>query len=112
MDETTLLLEVGAEALDELSTTEKNAILMRYSNSQVKFAGMKVFDILRKKFMPNYKMGRMYESLSQKFEKYEKLYVQYAKTVRAGKLGNTDFGDKKVLESDKFQQTHNKLDDV
>lgn len=87
MEELTLVLEVGSEALDELSTTEKNAVLAAYTDAQVKFAGMKVFDILRKKFLPTYRMGRMYEDLSAKFEKYDRLYKEYCATVAAGELG-------------------------
>ena len=87
MDELTLILEVGSEALDELSDTEKNAILANYTNAQVKYAGMKVFDILRKKFLPTYRMGRMYEELSAKFEKYDRLFKEYCQAMNAGKLG-------------------------
>lgn len=87
MDEITLTLEVGSEAIDELSTTEKNSILATYSNEQVKYAALKVFDILRKKFLPTYRMGRMYEDLSAKFEKYDKLYKEYCSVVGAGKHG-------------------------
>ena len=87
MDELTLTMEVGSEAVEELSSTEKTAILASYTNAQVKFAGMKVFDLLRKKFLPTYRMGRMYEDLSSKFEKYESLYREYCQTMNAGKLG-------------------------
>ena len=86
MDELTLILEVGSEALDELSDTEKTAILSNYDDDEVKYAGMKVFDILRKKFLPTYRMGRMYEDLSAKFEKYDRLYKEYCSIVSAGSL--------------------------
>ena len=112
MDESTLLLEVGSEALSELTTDEKSAILNRYTNTQVKFAGMKTFDVLRKKFQPNYRMGRMYESLSQKFEFYNRMYTQYARDIRAGKLGHTDYGEKKSIDPDKFRQSEDDLEDI
>lgn len=106
MNESTLLLEVGSEALDDLTAGEKGAVLNRYTDSQVKLAGMKVFGLLVRKFQPNYRMGRMYETLSQKYEMYYKLHRHYAATVSAGKLGHTDLDDKKVIENDKFLDTH------
>lgn len=87
MTETELILEVGSEAVDELSTTEKNAILSTYTDAQAKYAGLATFDLLRKKFLPTYRMGRMYEALSDKFEKYDRLYKEYCSVVKAGKLG-------------------------
>lgn len=112
MNESTLLLEVGSEALNDLTAAEKGAILNKYSETQVKLAGMKVFGLLTRKFQPNYRMGRLYESLSQKYEMYYKLYRHYAATVSAGKLGHTDLDDKKVIENDKFLDTHKDLGDL
>ena len=86
MDESTLLLEVGSGALDDLTTDEKTAILARYTNAQVKYAGMKTFEVLSKKFQPNYRMGRMYEDLSDKFEAYRKIYRSYVRNIGSGKL--------------------------
>lgn len=87
MQESNLLLEVGAQALRDLSTDEKTAILDKYEDGREKLAGMKVFNILRKKFQADYRMGRMYEDLSQKFEAYDRLYKEYAQAVKAGRLG-------------------------
>ena len=86
MDELNLVLEVGSEAIDELSSTEKSAILSKYSNGQEALAGLKVFGILMKKFKPTYRIGRMYEELSAKYERYRDLYNLYATSVNAGKV--------------------------
>lgn len=109
MNETTLMLEIGSEALNELTSDEKSAILSAYSDSQVMLASMKVFKLLARKYQPNYRMGRMYENLGKKFEKYDQLYKEYTKFVRAGKLANTDFEGQKPIERDKFLQTHEDL---
>lgn len=110
MNEATLLLEVGSEALAELSTAEKAAILAKYTEAQVVIAGMRVFDVLRKKFQPNLKMGRMYEELAAKYHFYDKLYNQYAQAVRAGRLGRTDFSDQRSIERYKFVKDSHTLD--
>lgn len=87
MQESNLLLEVGAQALSDLSASEKSAILAKYEDGQEKIAGMKVFNILSKKFQSDYRMGRMYEDLSQKYEAYRQLYREYAQAVKAGRFG-------------------------
>lgn len=87
MDETNLLLEVGSGALNDLTTEEKNAILNKYSDGEEKLAGMKVFYILMRKFKPNYRMGRMYEDLSRKYEAYRDIYYEYARSTNAGRHG-------------------------
>lgn len=86
MDEINLILEVGSDALDELSTTEKSAILAKYSNGDESIAALHVFKILMRKFKPTYRMGRMYEALSDKYVAYKDLYEHYARSVLAGKL--------------------------
>lgn len=85
MKQEDLLLEVGTQALNDLSSDEKNAILNKYEEGQETMAGLKVFSILMKKFQADYRMGRMYEDLSQKYEAYRNLYFQYAKGTKAGK---------------------------
>lgn len=85
MEESTLLLEVGAEALSELSPDEKTAILARYSDEQASQAGLKVFGLLMKKFQPNYRMGKMYEDLSDKYEAYRRIYLDYCRVLKAGR---------------------------
>ncbi len=85
MLEATLLLEIGSEALSELSTDEKEAILARYTDAQASVAGLKVFSILMKKFQPNYRMGKMYEDLSQKYDAYRQIYNLYCLNLNAGR---------------------------
>jgi len=87
MQENDLLLEVGSEALNDLSDEEKIAILNKYESGQETLAALKVFSILMKKFKPTYRMGKMYEDLSAKYERYRDLYNLYAKMVRAGRVG-------------------------
>ena len=112
IDKDTLLLEVGQEALDELSADELNAVTRTYSSGQVKMAGMKVFELLMKKFQPNYRMGRMYESLSQKFEAYKDIYFQYARSVGAGKLASDTGDERNIQRYDFLEETHSKQDVV
>jgi len=90
MLESVLLLEVGSEALVELSADEKTAILARYTDSQCAVAGMKVFGLLMKKYQPNYRMGKMYEDLGQKYEAYRRIYNDYARSVNAGRSSSED----------------------
>lgn len=106
------MLEVGSEALNELSLDEKIGILSKYTDSQVMLASMKVFKLLARKFQPNYRMGRMYENLGRKFEVYDQLYKEYARNVRAGKLAKTDFDQQKVIKKDKFLQTQTDYEDL
>jgi len=80
----TLLLEVGAEACRELSEEELSVILATYTDAQPKLAGLAVFDILRKKYQPNYRMGKAYEALSDKYVAYDRLYKEYASIIAAG----------------------------
>ena len=87
LTELDLMLEVGSDALDDLSSTEKTAILSRYESGQETLAALKVFSILMKKFKPTYRMGKMYEELSAKYERYRDLYNLYAKMVNAGRIG-------------------------
>jgi len=60
--------------------------LCKFLDSQIKLAGMFVFNLLRKKYRPSYRMGSMYENDSAKFEKYNELFKEYAQSVSAGKL--------------------------
>jgi hypothetical protein len=46
---------------------------------------MKVFGLLAKKFQPNYRMGKMYEDLSQKYEAYQRIYNMYCRNMCAGR---------------------------
>ncbi len=87
MTQAELTLEVGSEAIKDLSSEELAAILAAYTAAQAPYAGLKVFDILRKKFRASYKMGSTYEALSDKFRQYNEIYNQYARTVGAGRIG-------------------------
>jgi len=104
MKETTLLLEVGEEALIELSTNELSLILNLYDDSQARIAAMRVFDILRKKFKPSYRMGSLFEDRAAKYRAYENLYKEYASSVGAGKLG-TPVADTDVVDIDRNKWT-------
>jgi len=84
--ETDLLMEIGGEALDELTEKEKNTILATYSTA--KEAAMKAFWLLSAKYKPTYRMGSAYEELSSKYKRYWDLYCYYAKTMKAGYISN------------------------
>lgn len=107
MDSNVLLLEIGSVALGDLSEIEKDAILALYTNAEVRLAGMKTFELLRKKFQPNYRMGRTYEDLSRKYEWYDQLYKEYASSTAAGELGSDDFTDVETIDRYKFNSDAN-----
>lgn len=112
MDESTLLLEVGSEALSDLTSAEKAAVLAAYTNAQVVYAGMKVFELLSKKFKPTYRAGKMYRQLSDKYERYVQIYKNYCRNVSAGKLGKDVDADTtyEEVEMDRYKflkDTHN-----
>ncbi len=86
MDSANLLLEVGAQAIKDLSAGEEAAILAKYANGQEALAGLHVFSLLTKKFKANYRMGRMYQNESQKYEAYRQIYYEYTRSVNAGKV--------------------------
>lgn len=102
MEESVLLLEVGSEALDELSSDEKDAILARYTDAQASVAGMKVFGLLMKKYQPNYRMGKMYENLSDKYEAYRKIYLDYCRNINAGRSKASTGEQDYPLRKDKY----------
>lgn len=80
-----LSLIIGEEAFLTLSETERNAIAAKFTVAQTQLAAMASFDLLRKKFQPSYKMGRLHEASSEKFLFYDKLYKEYASTLNAGR---------------------------
>jgi len=102
MQEGNLLLEVGSEAISDLTPDEKSALLNKYSDGEEKLAGMKVFYILMRKFQPNYRMGRMYEDLSRKYEAYRNIYYEYARSVNAGRHGSNLEEERYDVERYKF----------
>ena len=112
MDADRLLLEIGSEAYNELTDDERTSLLNSYTNAQSKLAGMRAFELLMKKFQPTYRMGRMYEDLSAKYEHYRRMYMMYAQAVKAGKLGKT-VGDERNIQRYKFlEQTHPEQQDA
>lgn len=102
MDESNLLFEIGSVALNDLNADEKSALLSSYSNGQETLAGMKSFNLLRKKFQSNYRMGKMYEDLSQKYEAYDKIYKEYVRNVRGGRLPD-GYSDKEHKDIDRYK---------
>jgi len=103
MLESTLLLEIGSEALSELSTDEKEALLARYTDAQASVAGLKAFGLLMKKFQPNYRMGKMYEDLSDKYEAYRRIYNLYCQNINAGRTGSSGTDELKYdIQKDTF----------
>ncbi|HID30659.1 MAG TPA: hypothetical protein EYP19_11725 [Desulfobacterales bacterium] len=108
MTEQELLLEVGSEAYNDLTTDEITAICTTYASSQKALGGMKAFELLMKKFQPTYRMGRMYKALSDKYEAYRCIYVWYTQHVDAGRLGVTeDLEDRRPVERYKWiEPTH------
>ena len=79
-----LRIEIGSDAYGDLTSDEVNAICLKYSPGEERLAGMKAFELLSKKFKPSYRMGRMYEEQSQKYEHYNRIYARYASGVSAG----------------------------
>lgn len=90
METSELLLEIGSQAFDDLTETEISHLTSNYKSTQTQLAGMKAFDLLRKKFRPNYRMGRTYEDLSDKYRFYDELYKEYTRNVSAGKNASTE----------------------
>lgn len=89
MNQDNLLLEVGAQAIKDLSTDELTLILQKYENGQESLAGLHVFNLLTKKFKGNWRMGRMYQHDSQKYDAYREIYREYARSLKAGKSSGT-----------------------
>ena len=90
LTENQILLEVGSDALDELTEKEKATILAKYSAGQEKVAAMKIFYLLALKFKPSYKMGSTFEDLSAKYKKYWDIYCHLAKSLNAGVITGGD----------------------
>ena len=99
-----LLLEIGEEAYGEMSIAERNAIAAKYTVAQTRMAGLHAFQLLMKKYKANYRMGKVYESLGDKFDAYRKIYNWYCQTVKAGSITATDeeLDTVETLVKDKF----------
>ena len=78
-----LMLEIGSEAYNLLTSEERDAICNSVSSATL--GGLKAFELLWKKFKPSYRMGRMYEADSERYEAYYKMYCHYVQQVKAGK---------------------------
>lgn len=109
MNNNELLLEIGEEAYNDLSLRERTAIAAKYTAAQTRLAGLHAFQLLWKKFQPNYRMGKTYEALSEKFTAYRQIYNWYCQTVKAGKITATDtqLDDVEVVDKDKFSSNAN-----
>lgn len=106
MTETELLLEIGSEAYADLDPREIAALCNKYSAAHSRKAGLHAFQLLKKKFMPSYRMGKTYEALSEKFEAYTQVYNWYCATVSAGTITATD-DEMEAVTRDKFVADEN-----
>ena len=88
---TDLKIEMGSEAFSELDDDELNYIVSTYD--EVSHGAMKAFEILMKKYRPNYRMGKMFCVESAKFEAYERMYKWYASQISAGVSAQRDESD-------------------
>lgn len=102
MDELVLLLEVGANALSDLTDGEKALILAQFTNAQVKQAGLTVFELLSKNFEATYRMGSLYEASSEKYKHYHSIYLQYLRETSAGKTSTLTTVESDRIERNKF----------
>jgi hypothetical protein len=87
LTETQLKLIIGSEALLELDSDEKAAILAKYSVGQEAACELFTFGLLAKKFRPSYRMGSTFEAESDKFRYYNERYLYLSKSAGAGALG-------------------------
>ena len=98
MTEEQLKLEIGSEAFLDLTPAEILHITGNYSD--MKMAGMKAFELLWKKFKPTYRMGKLYEKESDRYEAYKEIYFTYLRQVSVGvRAGKTHVN---VIERDKW----------
>lgn len=89
MNSDILLAEIGSVALGDLADSEVAYILSKYTDTDNRAAGMDVFNLLRKKFKPSYRMGKTYEALSDKYKMYDQIFKEYANTISAGAITGT-----------------------
>ena len=80
-----LKAEVGERAWGLLETDEQTAILTG-CGSNLALAGMRTFELLWKRFKPTYRMGKIYQADSDRYEEYYKMYCKYANSTGAGVL--------------------------
>jgi len=80
--------EVGERAWGLLTTDEQMSILAG-SGSSLSLAGMRVFELLWKRFKPTYRMGKLYQADSDRYQEYYRIYCQYAQKLGAGRINET-----------------------
>jgi len=78
-----LRLEIGKEAYSLLDDEDIMSICQKSPN--VTYAAMLAFKLLYRNFQPSYRLGRMYQAESDRYEAYYRMYQEYARQVRAGK---------------------------
>jgi len=81
--------EVGARAWDLLSDDEQAHVLIS-SDSSIALAGMLTFEILWKRFKPTYRLGKLYQAESDRYQEYHRIYCSYAAKVGAGSIEKTE----------------------
>lgn len=87
MIESEIKTEVGERAWGFLTTDEQMAILTG-SGTSLSLAGMQVFELLYKKFKPTFRLGKLYQADSDRYQEYYRIYCQYAQKLKAGRLKN------------------------
>jgi len=70
---------------------------------------MHSFELLTRKFMSTYRMGKTYEKLSEKYWQYDKIFVRYTQSIGAGAVTATaaEIAAQEALEKDKFNSDAN-----
>jgi len=81
--------EVGERAWSLLTTGEQTKILAG-SGSSLSLAGMQVFELLWKRFKPTYRLGKLYQAESDRYQEYYKIYCKYARELGAGRINQDD----------------------
>ncbi len=91
-----LKTEIGSEAFAELDEDEVAYICKSFTSDQIYQAAQKAFEILWKKFRPNYRMGRSFKALSDKYQTYYNIYLHYCRRL-SGSVVSADTEDQDVL---------------
>ncbi|MCK4521998.1 MAG: hypothetical protein KAU20_05475 [Nanoarchaeota archaeon] len=100
MTEEQLKLEIGSEAFLDLTPDEVAHFISEYSD--IKLAGMKVFELLWKKFKPTYRMGKLYEKESDRYKAYKEIFLQYVKQLSVGI--HTGSSQANIIERSKWSE--------
>jgi len=97
-----LKVEIGTEAWEDLSPDEVVYICKSFSADQLQHAAQKAFEILWKKFRPNYRMGRTFKALSDKYENYYKIYLMYCQRQSGTDVNSDDLGVDELYQYHRF----------